>query len=50
MRKTHDDPAMCQYEIHETLFAAVSLALPQAFNIEWMIDRAERGEWGGLWW
>lgn len=34
----------------ETLHVAVDLALPNLFNIEWLIDKTERGEWGGLWW
>lgn len=34
----------------ETLRVAVDLSLPNPFNVEWLIDRAETGEWGGLWW
>ena len=34
----------------ETLTVAFDLGLPSVFNIEWLIDKAERGEWGGLWW
>ena len=34
----------------ETLQLAFGLGLPGLFNIEWLIDNAERGEWNGLWW
>ena len=34
----------------ENLHLVVDLGLPTAFNLEWLIDRAERGEWSGLWW
>ena len=34
----------------ETLHVGFDLGLPSLFNIEWLIDKAERGEWGGLWW
>ncbi len=34
----------------ETLKAALDLGLPDLFNIEWLIQNAERGEWRGLWW
>lgn len=34
----------------ETLHFACDLGLPNLFNIEWLIETAERGEWSGLWW
>lgn len=34
----------------EALATGFDLGLPSLFNIEWLIDRAERGEWSGLWW
>ena len=34
----------------EALLIAFDLGLPSLFNTEWLIDTAERGEWGGLWW
>ena len=34
----------------ETLHVAFDVRLPIVFNIEWLIDKAESGEWGGLWW
>ena len=34
----------------ETLYVQFELGLPNLFNIEWLIDKAERGEWSGLWW
>ena len=32
------------------LHVAFDLGLPSLFNVEWLIDKAERGEWSGLWW
>lgn len=34
----------------EMLHVVFDLGLPSLFDIEWLIDNAERGEWGGLWW
>lgn len=34
----------------EALHLALDLGQPSFFKIEWLIDKAERGEWGGLWW
>jgi len=34
----------------ETLAVCLDLGLPSFFNIEWLIDRAERDDWSGLWW
>ncbi|MFL4469059.1 hypothetical protein ACERZ8_03955 [Tateyamaria armeniaca] len=50
MQFANDDAALCRHELNETLYAAVSMCLPQLFNLEWLIDRAEHGEWSGLWW
>ncbi|MGR3513565.1 MAG: hypothetical protein ACU0GG_12455 [Paracoccaceae bacterium] len=36
-------------EWREPLHVAFDLGLPSLFNIEWLIDKAERGEWSGLW-
>lgn len=46
----HDHSARHGYDHDETLMGALSLGLPLFFNLERMIDKAERGEWGGLWW
>ena len=35
---------------HEALIIGFDLGLPSLFNVEWLIDMAERGEWSGLWW
>ncbi|WP_298838228.1 hypothetical protein [uncultured Roseobacter sp.] len=37
-------------EWREALFVAFDLSLPGFFNIEWLIEEAEHGEWRGLWW
>lgn len=50
MQIAQDDLALRHEILNETLFKAVSLGLPHMFNFEWLIDKAERGEWGGLWW
>lgn len=34
----------------EILDVATGLGLPLDFNLEWLVDQAERGEWSGLWW
>ncbi len=34
----------------EALAIAFDLGSPSLFNVEWLIDKAERGEWSGLWW
>ena len=36
-------------EWREVLLVAFELGLPGLFSLEWMIDRAETGEWRGLW-
>jgi hypothetical protein len=33
----------------ETLYVHFELGLPNLFNIEWLIDKAERGERSGIW-
>ncbi|WP_299555358.1 hypothetical protein [uncultured Tateyamaria sp.] len=50
MQLAQNDLALRQEIMDETLFTAVSFGLPHMFNIEWLIDKAERGEWSGLWW
>lgn len=35
---------------HDSLRLTRELGLPSQFNFEWLIDRAERGEWSGRWW
>ncbi len=34
----------------ETLTLAFEFGFPPLFSVEWMIDRAELGEWSGIWW
>lgn len=34
----------------ETLLSAFDSGVPDPLNVEWLIDRAEAGEWRGLWW
>ena len=37
-------------DLREILTVALDLGLPSLFDIEWLIEKAERGEWSGLWW
>ncbi|MEL6414078.1 MAG: hypothetical protein AAGK79_16375 [Pseudomonadota bacterium] len=50
MQITNEDAGLRRHDLDEVLFAAVSLGLPIFFNVEWLIDKAERGEWSGIWW
>ena len=50
MKRACDHAEMIGSNWLETLAVGFDLGLPSLFNIEWLIDRAERGEWGGLWW
>lgn len=50
MHRTEAQTYSTGLEWRETLQLAVELSLPAPFNLEWLIDRAERGEWSGLWW
>lgn len=34
----------------EALAVAFDLGMPSIFNIEWLVDKAERGDWGRQWW
>lgn len=34
----------------ETLLSAFDCGFSDPLNVEWLIDRAEAGEWSGLWW
>ncbi|WP_160314416.1 hypothetical protein [Candidatus Rhodobacter oscarellae] len=45
---THADRAVFDWQ--ETLAVASDLGLPRIFSLEWLIDKAERQEWSGLWW
>lgn len=34
----------------EALAAGLDIGLPGFVSLEWLIDKAERGEWSGSWW
>lgn len=38
------------HDWREVLFSAVDFGLPGPFSAEWLIDKAEKEEWAGLWW
>ncbi len=50
MQIAQDSRRLRRSEATEMLFTAVSFGVPQIFNVEWLIDKVERGEWSGLWW
>ena len=35
---------------YETMITALDIGCLAPFSLEWLIDRAERGERSGLWW
>ena len=37
-------------DLIETLINAFDLGFYSPMDFEWLIDKAEAGEWGGLWW
>ncbi|WP_299656244.1 hypothetical protein [uncultured Tateyamaria sp.] len=37
-------------DVHDMLFGSLTMGLPTVFSIEWLLDRAEDGAWGGFWW
>ena len=50
MKLAYAQPENTVTDWREALHIAFDLGLPSFFNIEWVIDKAERGEWSGLWW
>ena len=34
----------------EALVSSFDLGLAHLFSIEWLIDKAESGDWSGIWW
>ena len=50
MRLAYVQAERIKTDWREALHVAFDLGLPSHFNIEWLIDKAERGEWGGVWW
>lgn len=34
----------------EALLTSFDLGFTSFFTLEWLLDRVERDEWGGLWW
>ena len=50
MKRDYEQAESIPFDWREMLESAVNLGLPKVFNFEWYIDKAEKGEWGGLWW
>ncbi|MEM9267880.1 MAG: hypothetical protein AAGA78_02955 [Pseudomonadota bacterium] len=48
LAETHAEIARSDWR--EALHVAFDLGLSNLFNVEWLIEKAERGEWDGLWW
>lgn len=46
-----DAPSLATAVSWQALLSAPTPTLrPSLFNFEWLIDKAERGDWSGLWW
>ena len=50
MELAYEKAKISELDWRETLDVLLDLGQPSLFNVEWLIDKAERGEWGGLWW
>lgn len=50
MKLAYEHAKSAGMDWQEALTVGFDLGLPSLFNIEWLIDRAESGEWSGLWW
>lgn len=50
MNFVRNQVALARQDIQDALFNQLTMASPSMFNIEWLVDRAERGAWSGVWW
>lgn len=50
MESTCERAEVSGNEWREVLPVAFEMGLPSLFGVECLIDRAERGAWGGPWW
>ena len=50
MRLAEAHTEITKADWREALHVAFGLGLSNLFNVEWLIENAERGEWDGLWW
>ena len=49
MKLAYEKAANAGSDWRDTLMIGFDLGQPSLLNIEWLVDRAERGEWRGLW-
>lgn len=50
MKRAYTQSEDTPLDWREALVVCFDQGLPSAFCIEWLIDRAERGDWSGLSW
>lgn len=50
MRCAIEEPNPCHSDLQDLLHATAVIGLSSIFNIERIIDEAERGDLLGLWW
>ncbi|MEM6759137.1 MAG: hypothetical protein AAF601_06620 [Pseudomonadota bacterium] len=50
MNRAYETARQTQEDWQDVLLAGIGLGLPSVFNLDRLIDQAERGTWSGLWW
>lgn len=50
MRNAERNEPLDRQDVREVLLAAAALGVPQVFNVEWLIDHAERKQRRGVRW
>ncbi|MEM9584107.1 MAG: hypothetical protein AAGA08_13430 [Pseudomonadota bacterium] len=50
MQKANDMVVNNCRQLNKAVISAIAQCTPQMLDIDTLVDRAERGEWGGLWW
>jgi hypothetical protein len=50
MRLSFEYTSCRRPEWRETLKTAFDMGVPSLLDLDWLIDRIEHDEWGGLWW
>ncbi|MEM1388507.1 MAG: hypothetical protein AAF748_11670 [Pseudomonadota bacterium] len=46
----HRPPDSAVAHWHEAISASIGFGFAGSFSLDWILDRVEREEWGGLWW
>ncbi|MEM8979781.1 MAG: hypothetical protein AAGD04_09875 [Pseudomonadota bacterium] len=50
MTRAYEHTKSPQLDWQEALPLSFDHGLTNLFNIEWLVEKVERGEWSGLWW